>query len=122
MAQYTVAELKDLTSVRGVNLYSDAKILNYQASAEAMIDSLDPDTTISGYTDAKAGAILLLFDWIASNPAGFESARKGKLQTKFMATDLPAMVQQLLQKYVAGLGSSSPLEKSTFEREGIGLS
>lgn len=118
MATYTVAQLKDLTSVSAVAQWSDDKILLFQSTAETILDNLDTDTTIEGYADAYAVTVMRAFDWLADNPTGLKQAGRGKV-SKTYSEILPASVTAPLKKYIDGAaGSFSPIK---LQRKDIGL-
>lgn len=118
MATYTVAQLKDLTCVADVARWSDDKILMFQASAEHILNSLDMDITMPGYSEAYNSTVMRAFDWLADNPTGLKSTGRGKVAKTFSEV-LPDTVLAPLIKYIEGAnGSMSPAE---FKRNDIGL-
>ena len=119
MATYTVAELQDYTSVAAVDNWSDDKILLYQSMAESILDGLNMNTTMSGYSTAYNSAVVLVFDWLAENPAGLRSSRKGKVNKAFEIDNLPGTVQRLLKKFIEG--SQGTLTGVQMQRRDIGL-
>jgi len=116
MATYTAAQLQSYTSVPSVASWEDAKILIYQTMAESILTSLDLDTGVTGYTDAYNSAVILLFDWLALNPAGARSIGKGKVRYTF--DDLPVTVRVMLQRAMDG--ESGTLVPAVLERRDIG--
>lgn len=118
MAQYTAAELKVLTSVPAVAGWADVKILSFQQMAESTLTSLDLDTTVSGYADAYAGAVVILFDWFADNPTSLQSVGRGKVNKQFISDNLPPSVRALLQIFIEG--TNGTLQGAAFERCDIG--
>ena len=121
MATYTATELKDLTSVQGVNLWSDAKILLFQTAAESILGGLGLNTGITGYTDAYAAAVVLLFNWLADNPTLLTSGAQGKVSKAFTIKDLPGPVQMVLDKFTVGGEDGSHICGAKFERSDVGL-
>lgn len=118
MATYTVAQLKELTSVSSVAGWSDDKILLMQSTAESIIDSLDLDASITGYAQAVRVAVVSLFDWLADNPTSLRSRGSGKQSKSFIET-LPGTVKLILDKYMEGSGGS--FAPSKIQRSDIGL-
>ena len=118
MPTYTVAELKDQTSVIAVNTWSDTKILLYQTTAESILDSLDLDTSASNYSTAYTTSVQLLFDWLAENPIALKSVSKGKISKDFYA-ELPITVRSVLKKSIEG--ESGTLSPAPLARRDIGL-
>lgn len=119
MGMYTANELKGLTSVAAVSTFSDAKILLYASTAEAMLTALNMDSSIAGYSDAYAGAAVLLFDSIAENPTGLLSSSQGKVSKTFSVDDLPVPVASLVRPYMSGSGGV--MTGASFQRNDIGL-
>jgi hypothetical protein len=119
MATYTADELKDLTSVTAVSTFSDTKILLYQSMAEAQLTALNMDSSIAGYSDAYAGAVVLFFDAIAENPTGLRSFSQGKVSKAFSVDDLPLPVANLVRPYISG--SDGTMAGAAFQRNDIGL-
>ena len=119
MARYTVAEIKAVTSVPGVANFADARILLYQATAEAILASLDLDVAMSGYSNAYDAAVILLFDWIAENPRGARAISAGKTSTTFGVDALPLPVKALLESYQRG--TTGVFSGAKFQRTDIGL-
>jgi len=118
MAVYTVAELKDRTSVPSVANWSDDKILLYQSMAESIIDGLNPDTTMNGYGTAYDSSVVFVFDWLAENPTGKRAQSKGKVSQQFSFDDLPFGAQAAMRVYVNG--STGFMSGATFSRKDIG--
>jgi hypothetical protein len=119
MAKYTWAELKDLTSVPSVATFSEAKCTVYQATAEAILAGLNLNTSIAGYSDAYAGAVILLFDTIAENPTGLRASSAGKVSKTFSVDDLPGSVQILVRPYISGEGGT--LAGASMQRNDMGM-
>ena len=119
MAAYTWAQLKDLTSVPAVATFSEAKCLLYQATSEAILSGLNLDSSIAGYSDAYAGAVMLLFDTIAENPTGLRASSAGKVSKQFMVDDLPGPVQILVRPYISGEGGT--LSGASMQRNDMGM-
>jgi hypothetical protein len=120
MATYTWAQLKDYTSVPAVANFSEGKCMLYQATAEAILAGLNLNSTLSGYTDAYNGAVLLLFDVLAENPTGLRSSSQGKVSKQFTVDDLPGPVQVLIRPFISGEGGT--LAGASMQRNDIGLS
>jgi len=118
MATYSWAELKDLTSVKAVSSWSEAKCLLFQSHAENILTSLDLDTTMEGYSSMYSSAVMLLFDWIAENPSSVKTYSRGKVSVNFLES-IPAPLQTLLKAYKQGnAGTFSP---AVMARQDIGL-
>jgi hypothetical protein len=121
MATYTVTQLKDLTSIPKVSIFSDAKILMYQTIAERWLEGLNIDTSVQGYsTDTYNAAVLLLFDYIAENPTGLQSESQGRVSKTYSREDLPAPVANLLAPYIGG-EKGGVIAGAPFVRNDIGL-
>ncbi len=118
MATYTVAQLKDYTSVKTVSGWSDDKILLYQGMAETILSSLDLDTTSTGYSDAYNRAVVAVFDWLADNPTGLQSLSAGKV-TKDYKDVLPGHIKLILKRALEG--EDGFLNPTALERKDIGL-
>lgn len=104
MATYTAAQLRDFSSVPAVKQstsWSDDKVLLFQSTAETILDSLDLDSTMSGYSTAYNNAVMMIFDWLAENPTHIKSEGKGKMSRSFWEM-LPPPIALLLQKFRAG--------------------
>lgn len=121
MAVYTVAELKDFTSIPAVSGFSDAKILKYQTVAESWLAGLNMDITVSGYVDAYNSAVLIAFDIVAENPTGLQSLSQGKVSKSFKADELPFPLSELLRPFLIGSGDGGVLCGAAFSRNNIGL-
>ena len=125
MATYTADQLKDRTSVPAVNAWSDDKILAYQTMAESVLNSLDLDTSVSGYSDAYNSCVLILFDWFAENATGAKSRAMGKVKLSW-ETDLPVTAKAILEPYVLdgfpdyAAGGTVSLQPAILERRDIG--
>jgi hypothetical protein len=118
MATYTVAQIKDLSTVKAISGWSDDKILLFQSSAELILDGLDADKAMSGYLNAYAVTVMRAFDWLASNPTGLKQSGRGKVSETYSDV-LPNSVLAPMQKYIDGSnGSFSPAK---FMRKDIGL-
>jgi hypothetical protein len=118
---YTVAQLRDLTSVPKVSIFSDAKVLLYQTIASSWLDGLNIDTSIEGYsTNIYNSALILLFDFIAENPTGLQSESQGRVSKTYSRDDLPAAVSNLLGPYISGKKGGG-LVGAPFARNDIGL-
>ena len=113
---YTADEIKELSSSNLIHTFSDTKILFYQTMAESVIDALELDKTLSGYSDAVNVSVITLIDFYIQNPTGVKEQVKGRVTFKF--DNLPSMVKILLEKFAYG----SKIETTKFERSGIGLS
>ena len=119
MATYTWEELKDLSSVSAVEQWSEDKCLLYQTTAETILSNLNMDMTMSGYSTAYNSAVIHLFDWIASNPTGLRSTRKGKVSNVFTVDDLPPVVAQIVKPFIES--DSGTLTPAVLSRRDIGL-
>lgn len=119
MPTYTVAEIKERTSVPAVANMTDARILLYQTTAERILGGLDLDTAMTGYSDAYNAAVILLIDWIAENPRGDRAKSAGKVSTQYTVDNLPGPASSLLIPYQRG--SRGALSGAAFERKDIGL-
>lgn len=118
MATYTVAELKDLTSVKTVSTWSDAKILLYQSTAESLLGVMGLDSSMDGYAEMYNSAIIHLFDWFADNPTNLSSMRAGKA-AKGWFDGLPPMIRTILQPYIDG--AEGTFTGAVIQRSEIGL-
>jgi hypothetical protein len=121
MATYTAAELKDLTSVSAVSVWSSAKILLKQTTAESVLAGLGMDTTAVGYVEAYAAAVIMVFDWLADNPTGRESESQGKVSKDFTVDDLPGPIRHLLSPFIRGGEGGAGIVGARFQRREIGL-
>jgi hypothetical protein len=119
MAAYTAAQLKALTSIPAVSAWGDTKILAYQTTAEVILTACNLDVTVTGYGDAYASAVYLLFDWLVENPTGLKSSSIGKQSATYSADDLPANVRLVLAKALRG--EDSALQGTHLVRKDIGL-
>jgi hypothetical protein len=120
MATYTVAELKDLSSVSDVTggKWSDDRILLLQSTAESILESMDLDVTATGYAAAYDNAVVMIFDWLADNPTGLKQVGRGKVSKTF-SDILPAHIIALLRKFMDG--ASGNFVGADIRRKDIGL-
>ena len=117
MATYTVSELQDITTESQINNWSDAKILRFQTMSEAILLSLDLDSSISGYSDAYKSSVIYIFDFLVANPASLAKQSQGRVSKEFL-NELPQIVGTMLQKFITGDDSS--IMTTYFERRDIG--
>ena len=121
MATFTVAQIKDLTSIPKVSTFKDVKIMMYQTMAEQWLEGLNINTSIEGYsTDIYDAAVLLLFDFIVENPTGLQAESQGKVSKTYTRDSLPAPVANLLAPYIGG-SKGGVLTGAPFARNDIGL-
>jgi hypothetical protein len=119
MATYTAVQIKDFTSVPAVAAWSNDKILLYQSTAEAILTSLDLDTTVTGYTFAYNSAVIFLFNILAENPTGLQASSRGKVSQTFTIDSLPYVLKTMLMPFIKGTGSA--IQTTQFKRRDMGL-